>query len=128
MKNLIIRWALSALALSLVTMLDPGIKITTHGFHTVATAFLVVAVLAVANSVIRPLVLFFAWPVNCLTFGLFGFALNVSLFWLAGALVPGFRVEGALNALIGFIALGILTGIINFFLVDRSEAKPKKKR
>lgn len=108
----------SAIALSMVTLLDHGIKITTHGTAAATTVITVVIVLALANSIIRPIVMFFAWPVNCLTFGLFGFALNIGLFWLAGSVVPGFKVIGPWNAMIGFLVMGLIGSVLNFFLAD----------
>ncbi len=126
-KNLIIRWAVSAITLALVAKVDHGIKITTTGWHSVVTLFLVLAAVAVANAFIRPIILFFAWPVNCLTFGLFGFGLNVGLFWLAAASVPGFVILGPLNALIGFLALGLVSGLLNLFLRDDGERSSRRK-
>jgi putative membrane protein len=88
---------------------------------------MVLAAVAIANAFIRPVILFFAWPVNCLTFGLFGFGLNVGLFWLAAASVPGFVIQGPLNALIGFAALGIVSGLLNMFLRDKGERASRRK-
>lgn len=118
MRNWIIRLLVSAIALSMITMLDHGIKITTHGTAAAVTVLTVVVVLGLANSIIRPIIMFFAWPVNCLTFGLFGFALNVVLFWLAGTVVPGFKVIGLWNAMIGFLVMGLIGSVLNYFLVD----------
>ncbi len=127
MKNLLIRWAVCAITLALVTKVDHGIKITSTGWHSVATLFMVLAAVAIANAFIRPIILFFAWPVNCLTFGLFGFGLNVGLFWLAAASVPGFVIQGPVNALIGFAALGIVSGLLNMFLRDKGERASRRK-
>ena len=119
MKNWLMRWIANIVALLIIvyaywatnsTKGHPGIYVETP----TAIAIAVVA-LGLANSVIRPIILFFAWPINCLTFGLFSFVLNVLLFLLVGNLGFGFHVTGPLHALIGSVAMGILSGAINFF-------------
>jgi putative membrane protein len=129
-KNWITRWIVSALALSLILLgywvtrdpkhfnpnITPGIWVDTPAAILVATV-----ALGLANSVIRPIILFFAWPINCLTFGLFSFALNFLLFWGVGNLGLGFHVNGPIATLVGCIAMGVLSGMLNFFLKDREE-------
>lgn len=121
MRNWLMRWVASTLALLVIigaysivhTPNGPGISVDTP----VAFGFAVVA-LGLANSVIRPIIMLFAWPINCLTFGLFSFALNVLLFLAVGNLNFGFHVKTPLDALIGSVAMGVLSGMINLFLTD----------
>jgi putative membrane protein len=121
MKNLLTRWIASALALFIIAQLKIGIKVDDHGIQTAGTLLLVVVVLGLVNALVRPIIMFFAWPLNCLTFGLLGFVINVCLFWLVGTFVPGFHVTGPVPALIGFIAMGAISGLINFLLKDRGD-------
>ena len=65
MRNWIVRWIASALALFVVTKVVPGISVDNVGTLVVA-----VVVLGLVNAFIRPLIMFFVWPINCLTFGL----------------------------------------------------------
>jgi len=122
MKNWIVRWVANVLALLIVTVTVPGI----HLDHK-QPLLLVVAVvaLAFANAIIRPIIMFFVWPINCLTFGLLGFVINALFFFIVGNLHLGFIVEpgvtGMIGALIGSIAMGILSGLINFILKDRGD-------
>ncbi len=124
MKNWILRWVASILALLAIvggyTVMKgpngPGIFVDSP----TAIAIAVVA-LGLANSVIRPIIMLFAWPINCLTFGLFSFVLNVLLFLMVGNLGFGFHVSTPLDALIGSVAMGVLSGTINFFLTDSGE-------
>lgn len=121
MRNWIARWIISALALFLLVQFYPSIQIHAHGAQYVFTILLVSVALGLFNSLIRPIILFFAWPINCLTFGLFGFALNVACFWLLGTILPTFRISSPGAALIGFIAMGLISGLLNFFLRDANE-------
>lgn len=117
MKNLIARWITSGLALLIVSQVVPGIRA-----DNLVTVLLVVVVLGLVNAFIRPILMFLAAPINCLTFGLFSFVINALLFWLVGSdLVPGFHVKGFLPALIGSIAMGILSGFFNFVLKDKGD-------
>jgi putative membrane protein len=121
MKNLLTRWIASALALYIIATLKIGIEVKEQGTQAVGTLLLVVLALGLVNALIRPIIMFFAWPLNCLTFGLLGFVINIALFWIVGNLVPGFHVSDARAAVIGFVAMGIISGAINFLLKDRGD-------
>lgn len=123
MRNWITRWIASALALLIITQIpQTGVHVaaTKNGNSTVTLLIAVVA-LGLVNAFIRPIIMFFAWPINCLTFGLLGFAINILLFFLVGQVVPGFKVDGVQGALIGSVAMAIISGAINFVLKDRGD-------
>lgn len=123
MKNWIVRWIANIVALFAVTQFVPGIQF--DGKHYLSLVLVVVG-LALANAVIRPIIMFFAWPINCLTLGLFGFALNIVFFWIAGSgVVPGYTVVGPIAALIGSVAMGALSGFISFIFKDRGDRDNK---
>lgn len=117
MRNWIASWVASALALFILTQIHIGISAKDP-----VTLIVAVVVLALVNTFIRPIIMFFAWPVNCLTFGLFGFVINALLFWIVGSsLVPGFVVAGFIPALIGSLGMGFLSGLFSFILKDRGD-------
>ena len=123
MKNIFVRWIASAIALLILTQAHIGIEA-----KNAAALIIALVALGLANAVIRPLIMFYAWPINCLTFGLLGFAINVLLFGIVGSgVVPGFAVTGTktiaapLSALIGTVGMSIISGLINFFLKDRGD-------
>ena len=142
MKNWILRWVASILALLLIVLgywiwinSSGHVKGTilhedTQGIWVDSPSAIIVAVFALgfANSFIRPIILFFAWPINCVTFGLFSFGLNVLLFLLVGQIGLGFHVNGILHALIGSVTMGSLSGAINFMLKDRHEGRRGRRR
>jgi putative membrane protein len=128
MKNLLTRWISSALALFIIAQFKVGIEVKEQGIQTAGTLLFVVLALGLVNAVIRPIIMFFAWPINCLTFGLLGFVINVGLFWLVGTFVPGFHVSGPKAALIGSVAMGVLSGLINFLLKDRGDRDDDRRR
>jgi putative membrane protein len=114
-RNWIIRWITSGIALAIVGHLNVGVSYKSLEALAVATVFI-----GLANSLIKPVLSLLTMPLNCMTFGLFGFVLNALLFYVAGNAVNGFKVESLLGALIGSILMGILSGILNAVLVERN--------
>lgn len=102
MLNLLIRWILYALAVIFVSWIIPGITV-----ENFLSAMLVCVILALINTFIKPLLQFISLPINILTLGLFSFVINALLLMLAGAITPGFEVDGFLSALLGSILLSL---------------------
>ncbi len=126
MKNWLLRWIGSTLALLSIVGAYAVVKGPKGpGIYVDSPTAIVIAVVALglANSVIRPIIMMFAWPINCLTFGLFSFVLNILLFLMVGNLGFGFKVSSPLDALIGSVAMGVLSGTVNFFLSDKGEKR-----
>ena len=114
MKGLFIRWIISAIALYLTALLSKatGVKILEITVTGAGPALLAVAVLAVVNALIRPLVIVLTLPLNCLTLGLFTIVINALMFWIVGGgWLPGFEVKGFLAAFFGSIVMGVIVGI-----------------
>ena len=128
MKNWIVRWIANILALLVITHVVPGI-------HTDSASpvmlFVAVVALGLANAVIRPIIMFFVWPINCFTFGLLGFVVNALLFFVVGQMHLGFKVDPGFNgfvaSLIGSVGMGIISGVINLALKERGDDKKRSK-
>lgn len=103
---------ISAGAVLLGAYLLPGVEVS--GF---AVAIVTAIVLAVANAIVRPLLLFFALPINFLSLGLFTLVIDAIIIMLVAAMVPGFRVRGFWWALLFSLLLSIINGILYFFVV-----------
>ncbi len=102
-----IHLAVSALLLMFVANVVSGIKIGT-GLDAVLAAL----VLGLVNALVKPLVVFLTLPVTFLTLGLFLFVINALMLLLTSALVPGFKVQGFLPALIGGLLLTVLNVLV----------------
>jgi len=102
------RWIIYSLLVIFTAWIIPGISI-----ENFLSAMLVCIVIALINIFIKPLVEFISLPVNFLTLGLFSFLVNALLLMLAGAITPGFEVNGFLSALFGSILLSFFAGFIN---------------
>jgi putative membrane protein len=121
MVGLIMRWAANAVALLLTVWLGKmlGLGLYVSGFGGAMIAALVIGLI---NAFIRPMVMALTLPLNCLTFGLFGLAINAFLFWLAGELLPGFDVRGPMAAVFGSIVMSIFSSVFSHAL------EPEKRR
>lgn len=108
MFTAIVKWLILALSLILVAKITPGMEIA--GF--MAALFAVVAI-SIVNTFIKPIIMFFALPLNILTFGLFIFVINALLFAFSAFIVPGFSVEGFFPALLGSILYSLLSLVVN---------------
>jgi len=129
MKSLLARWVVSAVALYVTALLSEWVNGFLPAWVNLSirieswfTPLLAVAVLAVINALIRPLIVILTLPLNCLTMGLLTFVINAFMFWIVGRIVPGFIVNGWLAAIFGSIVMGIISGLANSLLVSREKA------
>ncbi len=102
MLNTFLRWLAYALAIIFISWIVPGIEVVNFW-----SAMLVCVILALINTFIKPLLQIITFPINLLTLGLFSFIINALLLMLAGAIAPGFEVEGFWSALLGSILLSL---------------------
>lgn len=114
MKTLL-RWAISAGALYLTIFLLQAVGMANLGTAPWYSWFIAVIIMALVNSLIRPVARFLAAPLNCLTFGIVGIIINGLMFALvpliAGALVPGGRIfdlKWPFGPILGAILVGFL--------------------
>ena len=114
--NFLTRLVTSALAVIVVTYVLPGVSV-----DNAITAIIVAAVLALLNTIIKPVLIFLTFPITIVTLGLFLLVINALMILLASRIVPGFSVDGFWWALLFSIILSIVTGIFN------SLAKPDRK-
>ncbi|THU02496.1 phage holin family protein [Lampropedia puyangensis] len=103
MLELLVVWLLSALALMLVAYLLPGVHIKNY-----QSALIAAVILGLINAVLRPLLAFITFPLTVLTLGLFYLVLNGLLFWLAGSISRGFKVDGFWAGVFGVILYSVI--------------------
>ncbi len=95
----LIRFFGSAMVVSILAMVIPGIQI--NGF---ISALIFVAVLALLNILVKPVLIILTIPVTLFTFGFFLLVINTVIVMMASSVVPGFDIEGFFPALL--FALG----------------------
>ena len=126
--SIIVRLFVNAVALWLTVLLAQqlgvGLRLIGDANGFVAAVFVSI-VFAIVNAVVRPVILFLAKPLTCLTLGLFTFVINALLFWAVGSLNLGFQVDGFLPGLFGSIVFSIISSAVSFVVADKGD---KKKR
>lgn len=100
----------AAVALGLSHVL-PGIRITDYW-----AAILIILVLSLLNTFVKPLLILLTLPLTVFTFGLFLFVINALMILLGSEIVKGFEVSNFWYALL----FSIILSILNSFL-DRKE-------
>lgn len=91
MRYMLTAWAVAALAFLLAAYLLPGgFKIIANGeFERLGVAMAGALALGIANALVRPIVVLFAFPLTMMTLGLLLFVINGAMLYLATAMVPG---------------------------------------
>lgn len=88
--------------------------------------FLFAGGLGLLNAAVKPLLQLLAWPITCLTFGVFALVINAGLFALAAAMTPGLQVTLS-GAVLGALLTSIVTGVV-FSLLDELAAPRRANR
>jgi putative membrane protein len=104
----ILHWLLSGVALLIVANILPGIQV--EGFGAALMAAFVIGLVSATVGVILKILLL---PFIIVTLGLVYFLINGLMLKLASAVVPGFRVNGCLPAVIGSILLTFVDYVLN---------------
>ncbi|WP_162052593.1 phage holin family protein [Pontibacter pamirensis] len=106
--GLIIKLLIVVAAALFSSYLLPGVHIT--GF---LSAVLLAIVLAVLNTIVKPILIFLTIPVTILTLGLFLLVINALIILLAGVIVPGFTVDGFWWALLFSLVMSITAAVMD---------------
>ena len=112
--RLLLIWLVNALSLLAVAYLLPSVSVESF-YVAVITAFL----LAIVNTVIRPVLVLITLPINILTLGLFTLVINGLLFWFVASFVEGFHVAGFWSALGGALLYSLISTLASWLLVPR---------
>lgn len=105
--RLLVVWLIHTIALLGVAYLMSSVTIQSFGAALVAAALI-----GIANTVVRPILVLLTLPVTVLTLGLFLFVINGIIFLAIAHLVPGFQIAGIWSA----IGAAIVYSIISFLL------------
>ena len=114
--NFIIRLIITgAVAFGLTSFL-PGIHIDNFW-----TAIVLALVLAILNSIIKPVLVLLTLPITILTFGLFLFVINAVIILIASNFIHGFTVDGFWWALLFSLLLSTISSILRPLIKDKEQ-------
>jgi putative membrane protein len=108
MFSYLLIWLLNAVSLLAVAYLLPGIAVASFG-----SALIAALVLGLLNTLVKPVLFLLTLPITIITLGLFLLVLNALLFWFAGSVLKGFRVDGFWWAVIGAVLYSIISGLLS---------------
>jgi putative membrane protein len=112
--RLILTWLINAAALMALPYLMHSVTVTNVG-----AALTAALVLALVNTLIRPVLVLLTLPVTFLSLGLFVLVINALLFWLVATLVDGFHVAGFWSAFLAAILYSIISWALSTLLLRK---------
>src|SRR5512132_3881900 len=101
----ILAWAANIVALAVADWIFSGVSIDGWG-----PLLLGAAVLAIANTIIKPILTLLTLPLVIITLGLFLFVINVAMLALAEWIAPDFSIDGFWT----YIGATIVVSIVNW--------------
>ncbi|MBI4121916.1 MAG: phage holin family protein [Parcubacteria group bacterium] len=108
---MILRLLINAAALLVLPQIVSGVSVS--GWYT---ALITALILAILNTVIRPIVQILALPISVLTLGIFALVINALFFWFVSSFVDGFSVTGFWPAFWGALVMSIVSWATNALL------------
>lgn len=122
MIQLLIRWSVLALGVTMATKLVPGIACDDP-----MTLFIVVVLLSFLNAVLKPLLVLFTLPFIVVTMGLGIVLINAFLFLMVSWLIDGFQVTSFGSALIGAVIVSVTNMLLSNFLRPPSQGGNQRR-
>ncbi|HEY7338446.1 MAG TPA: phage holin family protein [Bryobacteraceae bacterium] len=118
--KLLIRWAVTVIALVVAAWLVPGIHVQSDAFKEFAA---MAVILGLINAIVRPVLKLLSCPLILLTLGLFILVINAFTLWLASRIAVsffhvGFYVDGFFPAFFGALIVSLVSVILNTLLRD----------
>lgn len=112
--NFILRFLLNGFAVLLTAYLLPGVHVKDY-----LTALIVAVVLAVANVIVKPILVVLTIPITILTLGLFLLVINAVIILLVDHFIPEFSVNGFWWALAFSLIMSVFNSMITDILKDK---------
>ncbi len=103
----VLTWLANIAALAVADWLFSGVSIDGWGALLIGGA-----VLAIANTIIKPILTLITLPIVILTLGLFLFVINVAMLALAEWIAPNFSIDGFWT----YVGATIVVWLVNYVL------------
>jgi putative membrane protein len=111
MISFIISLLISAVAVVITAYILPGVEVKSFG-----PALWAALLIGFLNAFIKPIMILLTLPITIITLGLFLLVINALLILLVSAIVPGFKVNGLLWAILFSIVLSLVNGLLHWLL------------
>ena len=121
MSQPFIKWVINTIAIMLAIKFVPGIVYSGEWWGILIVSM----IFGLVNTVIRPLIKLFTFPLLILTLGLFTFIINAMMLsltsWLSETLRLGFHVEGFKAAFWGSFVISIVSMVLGCLMPPEDE-------
>lgn len=114
------RFFLKILVSSLATLISAYILAGVH-INNFITAIIVAIVLALMNTFVKPILIFFTLPITLVTLGLFLLVINIIIIKWTSDIVDGFDVDGWWAALLFSLLVSFVTSILERLAGDNNK-------
>ncbi len=108
----VVHLLITMVAILIISYLFPQIMKADGFMAALVAAF----VLGVVNAVLRPVLVFLTLPITLLTLGLFLLVINGLMLWVASVLVPGFKVNGFMGAVLGSVLVSLVSWVLSWII------------
>jgi len=124
MKQAFIKWIMNTIAIMLaIKFVHQGITYRGEWWGIL----LVGLIFGLVNTVIRPFIKLFTFPLLILTLGLFTFVINAMMLsltsWISDQMALGFHVEGFRAALWGSLVISLVSLVLGCLMPQEEEKK-----
>jgi putative membrane protein len=118
MLRMLLHWALSALAIWIVSRMVPGFEVSGP-----AAALIAALVIGFVNATLGLFLKIITFPLTLLTLGLFWFVINAVMIELASMFVPGFHIASFASAFWGGIVLTLVNMLLKWLVMPPRERR-----
>jgi putative membrane protein len=122
MINLVLRVLITIAALKVADFLLPDFEMHGDFVHLVGFALAV----GLLNWCIKPVLVFFSFPLIILTIGFFYFVINAVIIYSATKIVPGFLTADGFGLLFGSTIVSIVHWFLTFILRVEKHSKDSR--
>ena len=107
MKRILIHWALSAVAIWIVSQIVPGVIV-----DGIVAALIAAIVIGFVNATIGIVLKIMTLPLTIMTLGIFWLIINALMIELAANFIPGFFIASFASAFWGSIVLTLVNIVL----------------
>lgn len=112
--NMLTRIIISTISVMVVGYVLPGVVVSSP-----FTAFVVAVILALLNTIVKPILIILTLPVTILTLGLFLLVINGFIVLIAHHFIHGFSVSGLFTAILFSLLVSLINGLLGIGTGDK---------
>ena len=105
--NILTRLLISTISIMVVSYILPGVELS-----SLYAAFVVAIILALLNSIVKPILIILTLPVTIITLGLFLLVINGIIVLIANHFIDGFSVSNLFTAVVFSILVSLINGLL----------------